>query len=358
MPTLSRIEDIRDECLADDLEIDLAVMESWDEQRVRAYFENGGEDRPDQPPPPPPPPPPSSEDYYEVLGISRGASETEIKKAYRKLAVKWHPDKNPDNAAEAERVFKLVAEAYEVLADAEKRALYDRHGRSGLQGHVHGASIDPQELFRQMFEGMEQMMAQMMAGHGGVRLGAAGGSGGLGGLNAQVLFEMMGAAVGGAACGVVGGGAAPMSLPPPRSAAAHSAFLHELRAEHGAALGSPPDSAAEQWNRAELRRWAASGGKWRPLLERTQSGLLLAKLGWRARLQRAKPAPLRVVQLEGGAMGASEGRAESFGVVARALAEDGVCALNFGVAGRYTDLDVWAEAAAECTSARAAKSHS
>jgi hypothetical protein len=145
-----------------------------------------------------------------------------------------------------------------------------------------------------------------------------------------------------------------MSLPPPRSAAAHSAFLHELRAEHGAALGSPPDSAAEQWNRAELRRWAASGGKWRPLLERTQSGLLLAKLGWRARLQRAKPAPLRVVQLEGGAMGASEGRAESFGVVARALAEDGVCALNFGVAGRYTDLDVWAEAAAECTSARAA----
>ena len=70
-------------------------------------------------------------DYYEVLGISRNASETEIKKAYRQLAMKYHPDKNPgDN--EAEESFKEAAEAYEVLHDSEKRSLYDRFGHEGL----------------------------------------------------------------------------------------------------------------------------------------------------------------------------------------------------------------------------------
>ncbi|MBN1423138.1 molecular chaperone DnaJ [Candidatus Fermentibacteria bacterium] len=72
-------------------------------------------------------------DYYEVLGLSRGASEEEIKKAYRKLALKYHPDRNPGDK-DAEEKFKEVAEAYEILKDAEKRSRYDRFGHEGLRG--------------------------------------------------------------------------------------------------------------------------------------------------------------------------------------------------------------------------------
>lgn len=72
-------------------------------------------------------------DYYEVLGVSRSASEDEIKKAYRQLALKFHPDRNPGNK-EAEEKFKEAAEAYEVLSDAEKRRRYDQLGHDGLRG--------------------------------------------------------------------------------------------------------------------------------------------------------------------------------------------------------------------------------
>src|SRR6058998_1832685 len=70
-------------------------------------------------------------DYYEVLGISRNASEQEIKSAYRKLALQYHPDRNPGNT-EAEENFKEAAEAYSILSDAQKRSQYDRFGHAGV----------------------------------------------------------------------------------------------------------------------------------------------------------------------------------------------------------------------------------
>lgn len=71
-------------------------------------------------------------DYYEILEVKRDASTSEIKKSYRKLALKWHPDKNPDNREEAEEMFKKIAEAYEVLSDPEKRNRYDTYGADGV----------------------------------------------------------------------------------------------------------------------------------------------------------------------------------------------------------------------------------
>jgi molecular chaperone DnaJ len=72
-------------------------------------------------------------DYYDILGVTKGATDKDLKKAYRKLAIKHHPDKNPDNK-EAEGKFKEAAEAYEVLNDANKRARYDQYGHAGLEG--------------------------------------------------------------------------------------------------------------------------------------------------------------------------------------------------------------------------------
>ena len=89
-------------------------------------------------------------DYYEVLGIARGADASEIKKAYRKLALKYHPDKNPDNS-EAEAKFKEAAEAYEVLSDADKRARYDQFGHDGMKGGFGGAGggMNMDDIFSQ-----------------------------------------------------------------------------------------------------------------------------------------------------------------------------------------------------------------
>ena len=98
--------------------------------------------------------------YYEVLGIERNASGDEIKRSYRRLAMKFHPDRNPDNA-EAEAKFKEAAEAYEVLSDADRRAMYDQYGREGLRGRPgHDFnSMRPDDIFSMFndnFEGMGQ----------------------------------------------------------------------------------------------------------------------------------------------------------------------------------------------------------
>lgn len=105
-------------------------------------------------------------DYYEVLGVNKSASASEIKKAYRKLALKYHPDKNPDDAA-AEAKFKEAAEAYEVLSNPEKKQRYDQFGHAGVGG-------------------------------------AAGGGGGFGGMNMDDIFSQFGDIFGGAFGG--GGG--------------------------------------------------------------------------------------------------------------------------------------------------------
>src|SRR3954464_4477044 len=76
-------------------------------------------------------------DYYQTLGVARGASDVEIKTAYRKLAMTYHPDRN-NGSAEAEEKFKSITEAYDVLRDAKKRAVYDRYGEAGLRGGAGG----------------------------------------------------------------------------------------------------------------------------------------------------------------------------------------------------------------------------
>jgi molecular chaperone DnaJ len=84
----------------------------------------------------------SKTDYYEVLGVSRDAGDQELKSAYRKLALKYHPDRNPGNSA-AEEKFKEASEAYQVLCDADKRAAYDRYGHAGLNGQSSGFGGSP-----------------------------------------------------------------------------------------------------------------------------------------------------------------------------------------------------------------------
>ncbi|XP_011303808.1 dnaJ homolog subfamily B member 6 [Fopius arisanus] len=107
-------------------------------------------------------------DYYKVLEVTRVATTADVKKAYRKLALKWHPDKNPDNLEESTKKFKEISEAYEVLIDEKKRRIYDQYGKEGLQipgnkrrhededfDQFHNWFVfrDPEDVFREFFHG-------------------------------------------------------------------------------------------------------------------------------------------------------------------------------------------------------------
>src|SRR5690348_3927053 len=109
-------------------------------------------------------------DFYSVLGVARGASDDDIKKAYRKLAMQYHPDRN-NGAKEAEEKFKEITEAYDILRDPQKRAAYDRYGEAGLRGGTGGFHhVDLSEalgIFMRDFGGFggfEQMFGGQAAG--------------------------------------------------------------------------------------------------------------------------------------------------------------------------------------------------
>ncbi|MBO7521817.1 MAG: molecular chaperone DnaJ [Opitutales bacterium] len=116
------------------------------------------------------------QDYYELLGVSKDASTQEIKKAYRKLAIKYHPDKNPGNK-EAEEKFKQISDAYQVLSDDEKRAAYDRYGHAAFQaggmGNPSGGMggmggfKDASDVFREFFGSMGGGFESFFGGMGG-----------------------------------------------------------------------------------------------------------------------------------------------------------------------------------------------
>jgi chaperone protein DnaJ len=95
-----------------------------------------------------------SREYYKLLGLNQNAQESDIKKAYRKLSLKWHPDKNPTNKEVASEKFKKISEAYSVLSNPEKRIIYDQFGKSGLERNNQGMSnFNPGDIFNQFFNG-------------------------------------------------------------------------------------------------------------------------------------------------------------------------------------------------------------
>ena len=120
----------------------------------------------------------SKRDFYEILGVNRDASEEEIKKAYRKLAMKHHPDRNLENPA-AEEKFKEAKEAYEILSDGQKRAAYDQYGHAGIdpQSGMGGGGFGGGAGFSDAFGGI---FDEIFGGRGGGSPlgGSSGGTGG------------------------------------------------------------------------------------------------------------------------------------------------------------------------------------
>ena len=112
-------------------------------------------------------------DYYQILGLKKGASSEEIKKAYRKLAIKYHPDKNPGNK-EAEEKFKEINEAYAVLSDNQKKAQYDQFGSTDFHRRFSQEDIfrgfDVGDIFKDMGFGTDDIFSRIFGGRGSVRI--------------------------------------------------------------------------------------------------------------------------------------------------------------------------------------------
>ena len=133
----------------------------------------------------------SKRDYYEILGVAKGAATDEIKKAYRKVAMQFHPDRNPGDKA-AEEKFKEAAEAYEVLSDADKRAQYDRYGHAGISGNGRGfggGSMNMDDIFSQFGDIFGDDIFGSFFG-GGRRGGGGGRARGVRGSNLRVKIKL------------------------------------------------------------------------------------------------------------------------------------------------------------------------
>src|SRR5216684_3833716 len=104
----------------------------------------------------------AKQDYYKLLDVARSATEADIKKAYRRLAMKWHPDRNPDDP-DSEHKFKEAKEAYEILCDPQKRAVYDQFGHAGLEGG-RGGGFSAGEVFGDIFSGGQRGRSQVFRG--------------------------------------------------------------------------------------------------------------------------------------------------------------------------------------------------
>jgi len=130
-------------------------------------------------------------DYYEVLGVSRGASVEEIKKSYRKVAMQYHPDRNPGDKA-AEEKFKEAAEAYEVLSDTDKRAQYDRFGHAAVGGGARGGGMNMDDIFSQFGDIFgDDLFGSFFGGGGGARTRSGGGRGrGTRGSNLRIKLKL------------------------------------------------------------------------------------------------------------------------------------------------------------------------
>jgi len=187
----------------------------------------------------------NSDDYYKVLGVSRTSSEQEIAKAYKKLALKHHPDKNPDDKEAAEGRFKKITEAYDVLNTPDKRKTYDQFGKAGLQGGGGGGSggvsfQQADDIFKAFFGGQDPFsmffdgggddggLGGMFGGPGGPRVvfrnggmggmggkGSMGGMGGFGGMPGGMMFDMGGGMPGMGGMGKGMGKGAQRRAPPP-----------------------------------------------------------------------------------------------------------------------------------------------